>query len=130
MDDAELVHAFVWTAVREGGEGRLKIELDCLVLDAWWPVAFRVAPRVFAVRADEPSDPTTAVEEVKAEVAAMGLVPVATNPPLLHVITLAEIAWGLVGWTVWAPDRETAELEMQARAGADPMLAPPTNLPL
>lgn len=128
--DLALVRRFLLDGARRGGDGRLKIEDDCLVLDAWWPVAFRVAPEVIALRADPPVDPTPAVDLVRDGLERMGLIPVATDPPLLHIITYAEIAWGLVSWTVYALDPTTADAVMTARAGTEPMLSPrPGDLP-
>lgn len=118
-DDDSLVRAFVRDGARSGGQGSLRIETNCLILDRWWPVAFRVAPDTFGLRADDPPSAEARVEEVATELRALGLSPVATNPPLLHVITLTEIAFGLVSWELWAPDAASGEAALVVRAGTD-----------
>jgi hypothetical protein len=119
VDDRALVRAFVRDGARDGEGAALRIEADCLVLDRWWPVAFRVAPHAFGLRDDPPPVPTTALDDVAGELAALGLHAVGTDPPLLHVITYAEIAFGLVSWTMWSTDPAAAEAALAARAGQD-----------
>lgn len=116
-ESGELVRLYVWEGAREGASDRLVIEEDALVLDVWWPAAFRVAPDVFGVRGDEPPDDSPVIADLTAQLTARGLRPVAENPPLLHAITLSEIALGLVEWWVWATDLETADAALAARAG-------------
>ncbi len=115
-EGGELVRLYVWEGARSGASDRLVIEEDALVLDVWWPAAFRVAPDVFGVRGDEPPDDSPVIADLAAQLTARGLEPVATNPPLLHTITLSEIALGLVEWSVWATDEETADAALADRA--------------
>lgn len=119
VDGRELVRQFVWDGARSGASERLVVENDCLVLDIWWPAAFRVAPDVFGVRADDAPDGSPVVADLNRQLTARGLRLVATNPPLLHTITLSEIALGLVEWSVWATDEATADAALAARAGND-----------
>lgn len=124
----ELVRRFVWDGARTGEADRLVVEDDCLVLDIWWPAAFRVAPDVFGVRGDEAPDDSPVIADLSAQLSARGFRQVATNPPLLHTITLSEIALGLVEWSVWATDGQRADAALAARAGHDSYLTddPPT----
>ena len=116
-EGSELVRGYVWDGARTGAGDRLVIEDDALVLDVWFPAAFRVAPDVFGVRGDEAPDDSPVIADLTTQLTARGLRPVATNPPLLHAITLSEIALGLVEWVVWATDPDTAEAALERRAG-------------
>jgi hypothetical protein len=122
MDDAEVIQAFVSEGARRGFAPTLHIEGDCLFYDGWWQSAFRVNQEVFAVRNEDPPGETTVLADVRAALAERGLQQVSVNPPLLYVITYAEIALGLVQWAVWAADAAAADAALQARAGEDSFL--------
>jgi len=122
MEDAEVIAAFVSEGARRGFAPTLHIEGDCLFYDGWWQAAFRVSPEVFAVRNEDPPGETTALDDIRAALAARALQQVVINPALLYVITYAEIALGLVQWAVWAADLASADAAMTARAGEDSFL--------
>ncbi len=122
MDDAEVIRAFVAEGARRGFAPTLHIEGDCLFFDGWWQAAFRVSPDVLAVRNEDPPGQTTVLADVRAALAERGLQQVNVNPPLLYVITYAEIALGLVQWALWAADAAAGEAALQARAGEDSFL--------
>ncbi len=122
MEDAEVIRAFVSEGARRGFAPTLHIEGDCLFFDGWWQTAFRVNPEVFAVRNEDPPSESTVLDDVRAALAARGLQQVSVNPPLLYVITYAEIALGLVQWAVFAADAATADAALTARAGEDSFL--------
>lgn len=130
MDDVEVVEGFLNRGERSGGSARLQIEEDALVLDGWWPLAFRVTKDVFGLRDDQEPDPVPDGVDLAGTLARSGLVKVAENPSLLHTITYSEIALGLVAWSVWARDLDTANLALQARAEAATSLTRnPNDLP-
>lgn len=118
MEDQEVIEAFVSDGARSGSSTRVAIEEDALVMDGWFPLAFRVAPDVFGVREDEPPEPTPAVVLLVEALARAGLERVDENPALLHSITYSEIALGLVDWSVWARDRHRGERALEERAQA------------
>jgi hypothetical protein len=122
MEDAEVIRAFVSEGARRGFAPTLHIEGDCLFYDGWWQSAFRVSPDVFAVRNEDAPGDTTVLADVRAALAERGLQQVSVNPPLLYVVTYAEIALGLVQWAVWATDAAAADAALQARAGEDSFL--------
>ena len=122
MEDAEVIRAFVSEGARRGFGPTLHIEGDCLFFDGWWQTAFRVSPEVIAVRNEDPPSETTALDDVRAALAGRALQQVVVNPPLLYVITYAEIALGLVQWAVWAADPAAADAALTARAGEDSFL--------
>jgi len=122
MEDAEVIRAFVSDGARRGFGPTLHIEGDCLFFDGWWQAAFRVNPEVFSVRNEDPPSESTVLDDVRAALAAQALHQVGVNPPLLYVITYAEIALGLVQWALWAPDAATADAALSARAGEDSFL--------
>ncbi len=122
MEDAEVIQAFVSEGARRGFGPTLHIEGDCLFFDGWWQSSFRVNPEVFAVRNEDPPGETTVLPDVRAALAERALQQVSVNPPLLYVITYAEIALGLVQWAVWAADPQSAEAGLTARAGEDSFL--------
>ncbi len=122
MEDAEVIQAFVSEGARRGFGPTLHIEGDCLFFDGWWQSSFRVNPEVFAVRNEDPPGETTVLPDVRTALAERALQQVSVNPPLLYVITYAEIALGLVQWAVWAADPQSAEAGLTARAGEDSFL--------
>lgn len=122
MEDAEVIRAFVSDGARRGFAPTLHIEGDCLFFDGWWQAVFRVNPEVFAVRNEDPPGESTVLDDARAALAARGLQQVSVNPPLLYVITYAEIALGLVQWAVFAADAADADAALSARAGEDSFL--------
>lgn len=123
MEDREVIAAFVHDGARTGFGPSLHLEGDCLFLDGWWQVCFRISPTAFSVRNEDPPRETDAREQASLELSALGLRPVDSNPPLLYTITYTEIALGLVQWEVWAADRAAADAAIRERAGADAFLA-------
>ena len=122
MEDREVIAAFVHEGARTAFGPSTHLEGDCLFLDGWWQVCFRVTPEVFAIRRDNPPRTTDIIDEVALELSVSGMQPVASNPPLLYAITYTEIALGIVQWEVWAADLKAAEAAISARAGADAFL--------
>jgi len=122
MEDKEVIAAFVHDGARTAFGPSLHLEGDCIFLDGWWQVCFRISPTSFAIRNEDPPRQTDAREQVSLELSGLGLRPVATNPPLLYMITYTEIALGLVQWEVWATDADTADAAIRQRAGADSFL--------
>ncbi len=122
MEDREVIAAFLHDGARTAFGPSTHLEGDCLFLDGWWQICFRVSPDVFSVRRDAPPRDTDIVDQVTLELSVSGMQPVATNPPLLYAITYTEIALGIVQWEVWAADAKTAEAAISARAGADAFL--------
>ncbi len=122
MEDREVIAAFVHEGVRTAFGPSSHLEGDCLFLDGWWQVCFRVSPEVFSIRRDPPPRPTDLIEQVAMELSVMGMKPVATNPSLLYAITYTEIALGIVQWEVWAADEATATQAISTRAGLDAFL--------
>ncbi|MEO6121678.1 MAG: DUF4136 domain-containing protein [Acidimicrobiales bacterium] len=119
MDDPEVMDSFLADGAVQAFGSQLHIEGDCLVFDGWWKVAFRVAPRTFALRQDSPPDDTTTVDDLAARLAAQGLQEVPANPSLLVAITYSVIDLGLADWTIWSTDLATADADLATRAGVD-----------
>jgi hypothetical protein len=122
MEDREVIAAFIHEGARTAFGPTTHLEGDCLFLDGWWQVCFRVTPEVFAVRNEPPPRATDIVSQVTMELSVMGMQPVATNPDLLYAITYTEIALGIVQWEVWAPDAAAASNAISRRAGMDAFL--------
>lgn len=122
MEDKEVIAAFVHEGARTAFGPTTHLEGDCLFLDGWWQVCFRVSPQVFAIRNEPPPRETDIIQQVAMELTVMGMQPVATNPDLLYAITYTEIALGIVQWEVWAADAATATAGISARAGMDAFL--------
>jgi len=122
MEDREVIAAFVHHGARTAFGPTSHLEGDCLFLDGWWQVCFRVSPEVFAIRNEPPPRESELREQIALELSVMGMKPVATNPDLLYAITYTEIALGIVQWEVWAVDKETASRVISARAGEDAFL--------
>ncbi|MGI8808317.1 MAG: hypothetical protein ACR2KK_10825 [Acidimicrobiales bacterium] len=122
MEDREAIAAFVHEGARTAFGPTTHLEGDCLFLDGWWQVCFRVSPEVFAIRNEPPPRETDIIQQISMELSVMGMQPVGTNPDLLYAITYTEIALGIVQWEVWAADAQTAEAAISKRAGADAFL--------
>ena len=122
MEDSEVINAFVHEGARTAFGPTLHLEGDCLFLDGWWQACFRISPQAFALRNENPPRETDVLKVVAAELSALGMQPVDTNPSLLYAITYTEIALGLVQWEVWAADTAAANAAIAARAGADAFL--------
>ncbi len=127
MDDSQVINAFVHEGARTAFGPTLHLEGDCLFLDGWWQACFRISPEAFALRNENPPRDTDVLKLVAAELSAMGMQPVDTNPSLLYAITYTEIALGLVQWEVWAADTAAADAAIAARAGADAFLGDYSN---
>ncbi|MGH9076277.1 MAG: hypothetical protein ACRDY0_02280 [Acidimicrobiales bacterium] len=127
MNDTEVIESFVTGgAVRAFGP-RLHVDGDCLAVGGWWAAAYRVGPRTFALRQEEPPEETTAVEEVAAALGAAGLAEVPANLSLLVAITYTTIDMGLAEWSIWSTDAATADAELSARAGAESFFGDPAG---
>ena len=122
MDDLEVVRAFVEEGAKRAFGPSLHIEGDVLFYDGWWQASVRVSPRVFAVRDEEPPDDTPVLRWMADTLAARRLADVGTDFPLVAAITYSEIALGPVGWSVWAPDADTAQADLRERVGRDTFL--------
>ena len=122
MEDKEVIAAFVHDGARTAFGPTSHLEGDCLFLDGWWQVCFRVSPEVFAIRNEPPPRESELREQIALELSVMGMKPVASNPDLLYAITYTEIALAIVQWEVWAVDAETAHRVISARAGLDAFL--------
>jgi hypothetical protein len=122
MEDKEVVAAFIHEGARTAFGPSVHLEGDCLFLDGWWQVCFRVSPDTFAIRNEAPPRETDVIQQVALELAGMGMKPVGTNPSLLYAITYTEIALGIVQWEVWSADEATAEVAIKTRAGLDAFL--------
>ncbi|MDQ2724954.1 MAG: hypothetical protein M3Y36_05600 [Actinomycetota bacterium] len=119
MDDGEVVEAFVsGSAVQAFGVG-LHIDGDSLVFNGWWTVAFRIAPRTFALRHEAPPEETGVLDDVASELDAHGFQRVPADVSLLVAVTYAAIDLGFVEWTIWSRDLATAQADLGARAGVD-----------
>ncbi len=95
MEDREVIAAFIHEGARTAFGPTSHLEGDCLFLDGWWQVCFRVSPEVFAIR---------------------------NEPPPRESELREQIALGIVQWEVWAVDEETASRVISARAGEDAFL--------
>jgi hypothetical protein len=122
VEDTEVIAAFLHEGARTAFGPSAHLEGDCLFLDGWWQVCFRVSPDVFAIRNEAPPRESDLREQIAMELTVMGMQPVATNPDLLYAITYTEIALAIVQWEVWAVDAVTAELAISTRAGVDAFL--------
>ena len=122
MEDREVIAAFIHEGARTAFGPTSHLEGDCLFLDGWWQVCFRVSPEVFAIRNEPPPRESELREQIALELSVMGMKPVAKNPDLLYAITYVEIALGIVQWEVWAVDEETSSRVISARAGEDAFL--------
>ncbi len=122
MHDREVVEAFVTGGARHAFGDKLHIEGDGLVFDGWWEAAFRVAPTTFAVRDEEPPEPTHTLEELGVRLEAAGLRPVTANPALMVAITYTAIDLAAADWVLWSTDAANAEAALAARAGHDTFL--------
>jgi hypothetical protein len=122
MDDREVITAFVHEGARTAFGPSVHLEGDCLFLDGWWQVCFRVSPDTFSIRNEPPPRESDVIQDVAMELSALGMKPVANNPSLLYAITYTEIALGIVQWEVWSTDAATAERAISARAGMDAFL--------
>jgi hypothetical protein len=119
VEDVEVLRAFVDEGAKRAFGPSLHIEGDVLFYDGWWQASVRVSPRVFAVRYEDPPEDTTMLEKLAETLAARSLADVGTDYPLVGVITYSEIALGPVGWSVWAPDADTAQADLHERVGRD-----------
>lgn len=117
-----MLRAFVDEGARRAFGPSLHIEGDVLFYDGWWQASVRVSPRVFAVRYEDPPEDTRMLEQLADTLAARSLNDVGTDYPLVGVITYSEIALGPVGWSVWAPDADTAQADLHERVGRDAFL--------
>lgn len=122
MEDLEVLRAFVEEGAKRAFGPSLHIEGDVLFYDGWWQASVRVSPRVFAIRDEEPPDDTQVLRSLADTLAARRLSDMGTDFPLVAVITYSEIALGPVGWSVWAPDADTAQADLHERAGRDAFL--------
>src|SRR4051794_39376636 len=122
MEDKEVIATFVHDGARTAFGPSLHLEGDCLFFDGWWQACFRISPKAFAIRSEDPPRPTDALEQLAMELSGSGMQPVESNPSLLYAITYTEIALGLVQWEVWAADAATASKAISERAGADAFL--------
>lgn len=122
MEDSEVIAAFVHEGARTAFGPSTHLEGDCLFLDGWWQVCFRVSQDTFSIRRDPPPRETDVIEQVELELSGLGMKPVGKNPSLLYAITYTEIALGMVQWEVWAADEATATQSIAARAGMDAFL--------
>jgi len=122
MEDNEVVAAFLHEGARTAFGPSTHLEGDCLFLDGWWQVCFRVSPDTFAIRNEAPPRESEVIEQVRLELSGLGMKPGGTNPSLLYAITYTEIALGIVQWEVWSADEATADAAIKARAGADAFL--------
>ncbi|MDQ3679080.1 MAG: hypothetical protein M3378_00740 [Actinomycetota bacterium] len=123
MDDREVVQAFVARGATSGFGVTLHIDRDVLLVDGWWQAAFRITPRAFIVRADQPPSDSASLEHLAGELTARGLASVADDLPLIAALTYAELSLGGgVRWSLWAVDRSSGEAALQARVGAESFL--------
>jgi hypothetical protein len=122
VEDLEVVRAFVDEGAKRAFGPSLHIEGDVLFYDGWWQASVRVSPRVFAVRSEDPPDDTAVLQQLADVLAARRLEDQGTDFPLVAAITYAEIALGPVGWSVWAPDADTAQADLHERVGRDSFL--------
>jgi len=122
MEDREVISALVHDGTRTAFGPSLHIEGDCLFLDGWWQLCFRVSPKAFAVRNEEPPRETDLRDAVNLELTGAGFQPVDTSQNLLYAITYTEIALGFVNWDLWSTDAATMDAELAVRAGADAFL--------
>ena len=127
MEDSQVVEAFVNEGAKRAFGPTLHVEGDYLFFDGWWQAAIRISPRTFAVRSEEPPEETDVAERMGAALTACGLQDVGTDFPIIGAITYSEIALPPVVWSVWAPDDETAEAELNERAGRDAFLGDETS---
>ncbi len=123
MDDREVAEAFAAGGARQAFGDKLHIEGDCLVFDGWWEAAFRVSPTTFAVRDEEPPEPTDTLDQLRSRLGSAGLRPVDANPALLVAITYTAIDLGAADWALWSRDSASAEAALAARAGHDTFLS-------
>lgn len=128
MDDGEVIDAFVTGGVVHAFGTTLHIEGDTLAYDGWWKAAFRVAPSTFAVRNEQPPQPSAALGQVPERLRAAGLQEVAGEPALLYAITYTAIDLGPADWSLWSVDQATAEAELRTRAGKDTFFDDPPPL--
>ncbi len=122
MDDREVAEAFAAGGARQAFGDKLHIEGDCLVFDGWWEAAFRVSATTFAVRDEEPPEPTGMLDELRAQLGAAGMQAVDTNPALLVAITYTAIDLAAADWILWSTDEASAEAALAQRAGYDTFL--------
>jgi hypothetical protein len=122
MEDKEVINAFVHEGARTAFGPSTHLEGDCLFLDGWWQVCFRVSPDTFSIRSEPPPRETDIIDQVAMELSVTGMKPVLSNPSLLYAITYTEIALGIVQWEVWSADEATATNALTARAGLDQFL--------
>lgn len=122
MDDRDVIRAFVSEGARRAFSPTLHLEGDCLLYDGWWQACFRVAPDTFSLRDEEPPGETPVLAELAEALEASGLRRVDVNVDLLYAITYTEIALGLVPWSMWSIDEQTARVALARRAGHDTFL--------
>src|SRR3954447_25686341 len=91
MEDKEVINAFVHEGARTAFGPSTHLEGDCLFLDGWWQVCFRVTPGTFSIRRDTPPRETDIIDQVALELSVSGMKPVMENPALLYAITYTEI---------------------------------------
>ena len=127
MEDKDVIATFVHDGARTAFGPSLHLEGDCLFFDGWWQACFRISPKAFAIRAEDPPRPTDVLAQLALELSGSGMQKVDTNPSLLYAITYTEIALGLVQWSVWAADAATAEQAISIRAGSDAFLGDYTD---
>lgn len=116
MDDREVVREFVAHGARQGFGPSLNIERDALLLDGWWHSAFRVSPRAFMVRTDEPPSDSNLLDDLSAELTQVGLSRVGDHLPLTTALAYAQLSLGTgVNWALWAADRAGGEAALAER---------------
>lgn len=117
MDDAEVVEGFL-AGARDGGGTSLHIEGDVLFVNGYWHAALRLSADVYALRSEEPPEPS-GVEGLRAALGGFGLRVVVPAHPLMQAVTYGELS--LVGpdWDLWGRDRDEAEQTLAARITAE-----------
>ncbi len=123
MDDHDVAEAFAAGGARHAFGDKLHIEGDCLVFDGWWEAAFRVSPTTFAVRDEEPPEPTDTLDELRARLGAAGMRAVDADAALLVAITYTAIDLAAADWALWSTDEAAASAALAARAGYDTFLS-------
>ena len=122
MDDREVIRAFVTEGAKRAFGTTLHLEGDCLLYDGWWQACFRVSAETFSLRDEEPPGQTTALADLAEALGGVGLRRVDVSTDLLYAITYTEIALGLVPWSMWSTDEDTARAALARRAGHDTFL--------
>ncbi|HET7489232.1 MAG TPA: hypothetical protein VFJ85_14975 [Acidimicrobiales bacterium] len=123
MDDAAVIDGFLRQGAKRGFGPTLHIEGDALMLHGWWHTAYRVTDEVIAVRNEEPREEAPVLDDLIAALEAKGLLRVAIDPPLIQPITYTELSLGQVSWALWAPDPDTGQRALEAKAGEETFLS-------